>query len=42
MEEPRSFEEELEEALEGLQRTDELTRRNRQVFKEREDEPAHE
>lgn len=44
MEERRSFalEEELREALEALRRTDELTRKNRELLKERQDEPAHE
>lgn len=42
MDEERTFkepEELLEEALEGLERTDELTRRNRSFLRERVEEP---
>lgn len=45
MEEGKTFkepEEELEEALAGLERTDELTRRNRSFLRERAEEPRHE
>lgn len=45
MDEERTFKkakELLEEALEGLERTDELTRRNREMLRERVEEPRHE